>query len=71
MENVYIIDFEENPEKYRAFIRAIQNLEMIFGGSFLRVGKQFYDLQPEPGLGYESDKENDLETKSDQVIENK
>ena len=38
MEYDYEINFEENPEEYRAFIRAIKNVEILFGG------RRFFDV---------------------------
>jgi len=38
MENDYEINFEENPKEYRAFIRAIKNVEILFGG------RRFFDV---------------------------
>lgn len=41
MENVYEINFEENPKEYRAFIKLIKNIEIFFDvikcGEFWRI----------------------------------
>lgn len=61
MENVYEINFEENPEEYMEAIRAIKNLEIMFGSRRFFDDIQFYDPQPEPDLGYELGNELDIE----------
>ncbi len=47
------INFNNNPEDYTAFIRAIRNLEILFERPFFD-DIQFYDPEPESDLGYES-----------------
>lgn len=70
----YEINFNDNPEEYRAFIRVIRKVEILFGRKFFN-DIQFYDPQPDPDLGYETMNESEnvdnVDDKCNKGIENK